>query len=115
MEKLTIKRLYGNFSLFVLAGAPIPKKTSPYGAPYNFVRRIVIWPELCRIEYRVDQADFITPSGEENPMLFAPKEKGQGLVEYALILVLVAVVVIVILAILGPSIGNIFSNVVNSI
>ena len=37
-------------------------------------------------------------------------EKGQGLVEYALILVLVAVVVIVILALLGPSIGNIFSN-----
>lgn len=27
-------------------------------------------------------------------MLFAPKEKGQGLVEYALILVLVAIVVI---------------------
>jgi len=26
-------------------------------------------------------------------MLFAPKEKGQGLVEYALILVLVAIVV----------------------
>jgi len=45
-------------------------------------------------------------------MLFASKEKGQGLVEYALILVLVAVVVIVILAILGPSIGNIFSNIV---
>ena len=30
-------------------------------------------------------------------MLFAPKEKGQGLVEYALILVLVAVVVIAVL------------------
>ena len=42
-------------------------------------------------------------------------EKGQGLVEYALILVLVAVVVIVILALLGPAIGNIFSNIVNSI
>lgn len=48
-------------------------------------------------------------------MLFAPKEKGQGLVEYALILVLVAVVVIVILALLGPAIGNIFSNVMKSI
>jgi pilus assembly protein Flp/PilA len=48
-------------------------------------------------------------------MLFAPKEKGQGLVEYALILVLVAVVVIVILALLGPAIGNIFSNIVNKI
>jgi len=43
------------------------------------------------------------------------KEKGQGLVEYALILVLVAIVVIVILAILGPIIGNIFSNIVSNI
>ena len=45
-------------------------------------------------------------------MLYMPREKGQGLVEYALILVLVAVVVIVILALLGPTIGNIFSNLV---
>ncbi len=48
-------------------------------------------------------------------MLFAPKEKGQGLVEYALILVLVAIVVIVILSIMGPAIGNIFSNIVNAL
>jgi len=39
------------------------------------------------------------------------REEGQGLVEYALILVLVAVVVIVILSALGPAIGNIFSQV----
>jgi pilus assembly protein Flp/PilA len=48
-------------------------------------------------------------------MVFAPEEKGQGLVEYALILVLVAVVVIVILALLGPAIGRVFSNIVNTI
>jgi pilus assembly protein Flp/PilA len=48
-------------------------------------------------------------------LLYAPKEKGQGLVEYALILVLVAVVVIVILALLGPAIGNVFSNIVVNI
>ncbi len=48
-------------------------------------------------------------------MLFAPKEAGQGLVEYALILVLVAVVVIAILALLGPAIANIFQNIVNAI
>jgi pilus assembly protein Flp/PilA len=48
-------------------------------------------------------------------MLFTPREEGQGLVEYALILVLVAIVVIVILAILGPTIGNIFSNIVNTL
>lgn len=48
-------------------------------------------------------------------MLFAPKEKGQGLVEYALILVLVAVVVIAILTILGPQIGEVFSTVSDSL
>jgi pilus assembly protein Flp/PilA len=45
-------------------------------------------------------------------MIFAPAEKGQGLVEYALILILVAVAVIIILALLGPAIGKMFSNVI---
>jgi pilus assembly protein Flp/PilA len=44
-------------------------------------------------------------------MLYLPREEGQGLVEYALILVLVAIVVIVVLALLGPAIGNIFSTI----
>ena len=48
-------------------------------------------------------------------MLYIPREEGQGLVEYALILVLVAVVVIVILALLGPAIGNMFSNLIRKI
>ena len=48
-------------------------------------------------------------------MFFQPKEKGQGLVEYALILVLVAIVVIVIVSILGTSIGNVFSTIVSSL
>jgi len=47
-------------------------------------------------------------------MLFIPSDKGQGLVEYALILVLVAVIVIAILFLLGPVIGNVFSSVVAS-
>jgi pilus assembly protein Flp/PilA len=47
-------------------------------------------------------------------MLFAPKERGQGLVEYALILVLVAVVVIAVLLILGPIIANVFSTINSS-
>ncbi len=48
-------------------------------------------------------------------MLEPRKEAGQGLVEYALILSLVAVVVLVILALLGPAIGRVFSNVVRLI
>ncbi|MBI5963976.1 MAG: Flp family type IVb pilin [Chloroflexi bacterium] len=48
-------------------------------------------------------------------MLFSPKEKGQGLVEYALILVLVAIVVIAALMILGPLVGNVFSKINSSL
>jgi pilus assembly protein Flp/PilA len=52
---------------------------------------------------------------EKFAMLFSPKEKGQGLVEYALILVLVAIVVIAALMILGPIIGNVFSKINSSL
>ena len=47
-----------------------------------------------------------TPSG---------KQKGQGLVEYALILVLVSVAVIAVLLILGPTIGNVFTKINSSL
>ncbi len=47
-------------------------------------------------------------------MLFLPREEGQGMVEYALILVLVAIVVIVILTLLGPQIGGVFSQIVSA-
>lgn len=48
-------------------------------------------------------------------LLSRDEQQGQGLVEYALILVLVAIVVIAILAVLGPRIGNIFSRVTNGL
>ncbi len=48
-------------------------------------------------------------------MLYLPREDGQGLVEYALILVLVAIVVMALVGIIGGGIGNIFSNIVNTL
>ncbi|WP_322797711.1 Flp family type IVb pilin [Thermoflexus sp.] len=39
------------------------------------------------------------------------REKGQSLVEYALILVLIAVVVIAILTILGTQVSQVFSRI----
>jgi len=48
-------------------------------------------------------------------MLFHPQERGQGLVEYAIILVLVAVVVVAIVRLLGPKIGNTFSMINSSL
>jgi pilus assembly protein Flp/PilA len=42
-------------------------------------------------------------------------ERGQGLVEYSLIIALVAIVVIAILVLMGPQIGNIFSNITNGL
>ena len=38
--------------------------------------------------------------------------RGQGLVEYAFILMLVAIVVVVVVALLGPAVGNMYSQIV---
>ena len=48
-------------------------------------------------------------------MFINKKEKGQGLIEYALIIVLVSIVVIAVLALLGPAISNIFQQIINTI
>lgn len=42
-------------------------------------------------------------------------QKGQGSTEYGLSIMLVGIVVIIILWLLGPAIGNLFSDVVSSI
>ncbi len=43
------------------------------------------------------------------------RETGQGMVEYALILVLIAMVVIVMLTFMGKDVNNAFSNVNNGL
>jgi pilus assembly protein Flp/PilA len=39
------------------------------------------------------------------------RQRGQGLVEYALIMLFVAIAVVGILSLLGPAVGSIFSNI----
>jgi pilus assembly protein Flp/PilA len=68
---------------------------------------MTVWREGYALPYS-ERKEAIT-------MLFLPREKGQGLVEYALILVLVAIVVIAILLLLGPVVGNVFSNIVSNL
>jgi len=46
-----------------------------------------------------------------NRVLENDDEDGQGMVEYALILVLIAIVVIVVLTVVGHKISNVFSNI----
>ncbi|MEJ5308529.1 MAG: Flp family type IVb pilin [Anaerolineae bacterium] len=48
-------------------------------------------------------------------MLYLPREEGQGLVEYALILVLIAIVVIAILILLGSQIQQVFSQITSGL
>ena len=48
-------------------------------------------------------------------MLFSRNEKGQGMVEYALIIVLVAVVLIIVLALVGSQISNVFSRIISGL
>ena len=49
------------------------------------------------------------------PLNVLNREDGQGMVEYALILVLVSVVAIVILLAMGTQIQNVFSNLVDAL
>lgn len=42
-------------------------------------------------------------------------ERGQGMIEYAFILVLIAIVLIIALEVLGGQTGNMFSNIANSV
>ena len=48
-------------------------------------------------------------------MLFALKEKGQGLVEYAIIIALIAIVVIFVVTTVGKKINNTFNSMGNSL
>ena len=67
------------------------------------------------LELREVLRQFINLFERQIIMLFAPKEKGQGLVEYAIILALAAIVVIAVMQILGPKIGNTFSTINSSL
>lgn len=48
-------------------------------------------------------------------MLISLNERGQGMVEYALILVMVAILVIAALTIMGPLVSNVFQTINASI
>ncbi len=48
-------------------------------------------------------------------MFILREENGQGLFEYALILVLVAIIVVFILGVYGSQIANFFSRVTNEV
>ena len=45
-------------------------------------------------------------------MLFYKKERGQGMVEYALLIVLLAVVVIFMIQVMGTAVSNMYSRIV---
>jgi pilus assembly protein Flp/PilA len=47
-------------------------------------------------------------------MLMSPRERGQGMVEYALIILLVALVLILIVTLLGTQISQLYSQIVTS-
>lgn len=44
---------------------------------------------------------------------FIPDERGQGMVEYGLIIGLIAIIVIAVFVALGPQIKNLFENTVS--
>ena len=55
------------------------------------------------------------PASRGRRFLSMGQSRGQGMLEYALIIALVAVVVIAALVLLGPQIGGIFNQVNNNL
>ncbi len=60
---------------------------------------------MGKSRFRRKELDVMSVSGQN----------GQGLVEYALLLVMVALVVLAMLIIMGPAIGNVFSNIISAL
>lgn len=48
-------------------------------------------------------------------MLLSEQERGQGLIEYALILVLIVIVVLIAVQLLGPAVKQLYDNINNAI
>ncbi len=44
-------------------------------------------------------------------MLFYKKERGQGMVEYALLIVLLAIVVVVMIDVMGTAVSNMYTKI----
>jgi pilus assembly protein Flp/PilA len=82
----------------------------PAAAPKEYIQ--VSKTEFFRLKKIIRNTPAILESGE---IKFHQTEHAQGLVEYALILVLVAVVVIAVLLVLGPMIGNVFTQINSSL
>ena len=72
---------------------------------------VIFMEKLAEIPRRNSDTKFF---GKGFIMLFSPKEKGQGLVEYAIIIVFVAILVIVILRLLGTNLGSTYSTISSS-
>lgn len=48
-------------------------------------------------------------------MLFSAKERAQGMVEYALIIIMIALVVMVVLVLFGTEVSTLYSKILSSL
>jgi pilus assembly protein Flp/PilA len=72
----------------------------------------ILHPALVKGNYASSRVARAEEGG--GTMIFLPREEGQGLVEYALIILFIAIVVVAIMLIFGPSVGNLYSIVVDA-
>ena len=63
----------------------------------------------------INRATMKLPHPLQRLLVSLARDEGQGMVEYALILVLIAVVVIVVLIVVGNQVQNVFCNISGAI
>jgi pilus assembly protein Flp/PilA len=71
------------------------------------------WLAIARSWIAALQTDDVSPRGWNREA--RGDERGQGMVEYALILVLIAIVVVVVIGVVGAQTNNVFSNISNGL
>lgn len=81
---------------------------------------VYYWRVVCKdptwIEASVSQlAYMIRLARRVSKVLFQQQDEGQGVVEYALVLVLIAVVVIAVYLLLEPAIASVISDIKSSL
>ena len=76
-----------------------------------------LYKDISILQYKFSECFWAISDFQKGiyPMLFAPEEKGQGLVEYAIILALIAIVVIAVMTTLGKKVNNTFNSIGNSL
>ena len=86
-----------------------------FGQNNRTKKSVAIQAEIIRMKFTLFVLFIIKQKEVRKMKMSLTENKGQGMVEYAFILMLVAIVVISAVTLIGPRVGNMFSSINSSL